>query len=88
MNKSQQEALDDINSIIREMRVSPEMHNSVTNTASIKSDGWVVGLAVAALALTLYSAIQTQLELHDLRAWKDIHQNEISTIKAKMEHDK
>lgn len=58
------------------------IHNTANNT--VRTDGWIVGLAVAAIVLVLYSAISTQMDIHDLRAWRDVHQNDISAIKAQL----
>ena len=59
------------------------IHNTANNT--VRTDGWIVGLAVAAIVLTLYSAISTQISINDLRAWKDVHSNDIIMMRAKLE---
>jgi len=96
MNKSQQEALDDINSIIREMRfnASPEQHAVATNTIDNRGSATTMAcvvILIISLMLMGYEFSRQNEEIRTLRdtmrdqdAWVKVYGNDISMIKAQM----
>jgi hypothetical protein len=62
--------------------------NSIVNTANnvSKTDGWVVGLAIASFGLMLLNAIFCAIWISNLWAWKDIQTRDITDIQHDVKH--
>jgi hypothetical protein len=79
--------LDGLTAVIEE-RVKQESSGGHTQTVIHKSEGmgaWGAAAVVACfftVLMMIFGAVIFVPDIHDLRAWKDIHHNDIAALKA------
>lgn len=83
----------DVSELVKELRETNELArrqlerasnwNTVTVTHKDSGPGRWQTAAIVACFATWFALILFAMEIHDLRAWRDIHQNHINALEAK-----